>query len=476
MSRPTFHLLAFLISVGFSLVILSPPQYAGMETVYWMHVSQTFQFESGKLLFEKNFSVFNSIGVVPACSDPFGAGVGLLNVSGLIVVSSYSENHFPCTLDQFVRTWTALKPAAILFPSLFGSFRSWGLSSPFLPIIPIPLLYVGADPVNDAFTVILNGPLQPYQALRGPVTRLYLDYPSQHPFLRLGFYYQSIMVALNVAALTLGLFVMLVSVFQWARLYEIGNSVSIPKLCCYATFLTGFVCWLIYGVMNGNNGSAPSSDYNGRQFFFYFPFGLVLSALILMGFYLKELSVITTSKKVAGLDKLTIPAVILLLLVWGISIGVGLTQATRTPLYDNPQPMYNFIFAMLGVIVPCLALAILAYGSVAILLSSGPDERKRVMRPLLCCTISASLNVAGSLAWNVLWFIQDFATLNMTVITYEFTVDFIAVIFPLLSSFLLLLVFRRVESQEIELSKRSNESTTSSTSHVPSEVMSGIEL
>lgn len=359
-----------------------------------------------------------------------------------------------------------------------------GLAAAVLVSIPIPQIYTTVHPTqtvppNRYPPVVLWENLNPEKsmnfnialsmvalkaAVKGFNVTLQLDFPEQSPIF---IQFNTIPSGISFIywfGLTLALVAVTLTACKFAMLWTAGFVRSIGAVTmavCY--FGSIWTVWDGWGAIAGFSPGMPL-DKNVFAFFEIWPFTCAASALILAGFYFTEVALLTKQQAIAGLDKMRIPGIIAIGVVWIVCIVVSsLVPAYRTN--DVPPPpngSQGVVVAVIYGIMGGFTLVIVVWGSVALMHAIG--ERKAIIIPFIGLLFFALMNYCWSLGlWIQVRFFVDRVTLwNQGQVAMIFmaaevwgnAITFIALSF----------LFRVSVSKEIEISK----SATSSTSSVSS--------
>jgi len=329
----------------------------------------------------------------------------------------------------------------------------------------IPYFYSGTT-LDQLQKPLLNGYTPCYRASGNPANiTIYLDVGTMSPMaveLQAGTSYRLTYVGIALGWLTIlvGIVKLTLTIFTAGKV-----SLSVPQLVLSFVILTGFFVQLagfyeIFGVIGYQSGRVA-------YFFELWAFCTSYSALLTLGLYFKEVSMLTKSGGSATLEVMKWPCVVVLALLWSAIIVNSFLQTTVPPggfsNYGNFQQYVLSIF--------CLVCAVLLFfcvwGCGSLLLSM--DRNSKMFRSVLLIVIcySASVVIAitsGLIYLTTSYFIGVDGTNPIddvvSIIQYQWTVECLMFICPPAAMIIICFIFRVSVSKEIELSKSGTSSTS----------------
>merc|ERR1711916_245448 len=250
---------------------------------------------------------------------------------------------------------------------------------------------------------------------------------------------------------------------------------SMSQMVLFFSFLSGLFLLLYFMVLGGSLNPEAISPYDAWEGVYWCPAGFYYTALIILGFYLGEISRLTSSQGVPGLSLMKIPAIVFIVVTWCILISEMVTTAADGTGLDsvNNTMLFSFFFAWIGVILPFAVSAVLAWGVISLLRSLGSAQGSKlrffriiaiVLFAIACMWTFLLVNALmfyipgdfldrmGSLQWNLL--LWDYYWLRDLMYLLGVALPLICVI----------LNFQISVQKEIELSKSGTSSTSSASS------------
>jgi len=298
--------------------------------------------------------------------------------------------------------------------------------------------------------------------------------------------YNGTLFCIQWVGFSFSLLVMLFAVFKFTQLYTLEGRLrlSVPQITVFFCFLTGLFCMVTSFNMVLSN---PTNSFlsPATTWFQQWPFATIYTALIILGFYLREVSVLTTSSQGAVLDKMKIPAAVVIGLLWimvilasGLGLGVCSGEVCQTDVR-----LSQFAFSIF-VIVSTATFAFLLWGSVSILLSIDRSSKNfwSILFIVILSLTSCVMNIILGIMYEVLWWIfafDDITTVslfvNSTPFSYQALMPAFQIFGPTIGATLVLLIFRVTVAKEIELSKSATSSTSNASSKASSSSSSASE-
>jgi len=298
------------------------------------------------------------------------------------------------------------------------------------------------------------------------------DYPVASASLKAYSTYSGNLFSVQWIGFSFSLIVMIVATFKYTQMYTLENGVrmSVPQTTIVFCFLTGVFCMITAFNMALAN---PNMRFllPASTFFQQWPFACIFTALIILGFYMREISLLTSSSHGAVLEKMKIPACIVVSLLWIVVIlasGLGL-GVCGNQVCQSSKVFSQFAFAMF-VIIATATFAFLTWGCVSVLMTLDRSSKNFwavLLVVVLCMTSCVSSVVLGILFETLFWiFAFNISTValfvNASVSSYQAMLPAFEIFGPVVSAFLILMIFRVSVSKEIELSKSATSSTSAS--------------
>lgn len=239
---------------------------------------------------------------------------------------------------------------------------------------------------------------------------------------------------------------------------------NIPQLvlfCCAlgSIFVIMDGIWVVFGFYE-------TASNLGGKFFEYWCFSWSVSACVVVGFYFKEISSLTSSTSMKFLDKLFIPFIGIIVLLWASQIVISFLN-TFPPAVGATSVTAGFgnLFISVIAFVDACTLAIVAWGSVSLLLTIGGigSERKTIIITTIVLTCFATaVSVAFSITYLAIrYFPATTAGAGLTAVNWTALGLGILLFAPTTVFVIFGFMFRISVSKEVEISK----SATSSTSY-----------
>jgi len=468
MSMKGLIIIVALIISGDCLVVQTPPDIAGVVFPHWQYVSQYFAYPVTAPFWNKNYSL-SIIG--DGCSSP-PQGTSL---SGQIGVFLVATRDLRCFVTDSVANWSPTNPTAFLWADYQG-ISMWGGWNPYrIPPNDIPIFVTS---FSDQRTAIINDYFTNSAVLFSAFENItvLLDSPSPVPYMQKALYPGTDQFV-RWFGVTLALIAMNLSIWKLSAFvqYEGGVKTSIPQMVLFFSFLSGLFLLLYFMVWGGSLNPEAISPYDAWEGVYWCPAGFYYTALIILGFYLGEISRLTSSQGVPGLSLMKIPAIVFIVVTWCILISEMVTTAADGTGLDsvNNTMLFSFFFAWIGVILPFAVSAVLAWGVISLLRSLGSAQGSKlrffriiaiVLFAIACMWTFLLVNALmfyipgdfldrmGSLQWNLL--LWDYYWLRDLMYLLGVALPLICVI----------LNFQISVQKEIELSKSGTSSTSSASS------------
>lgn len=284
-----------------------------------------------------------------------------------------------------------------------------------------------------------------------------------------------------------GIVLMIVGFVKYVQFFKFegGVKLSIPQMVLSLVIVLGFDLTWITMFPRFLPVPIPIDVY---EFFEDFGFPVAWTAVMIMGFYFREVSLLTSSSAAVGvLNKVKIPAIIVLSLMWAFFI-ITQIMFVVDPEFMSEQKIvtfYRFNLNSLGatdfvdyvsqietaraavaIVLIILCTAILVFGVISLLIAIGGasmSSKKTVIRiSVLCSIIVIVLCVVGIMRWNFYICFCDVALgAQMTNLDQIFTTLKYTVWHHFLVGMAILIAYRVQESKEIEASKSAVDGTSS---------------
>lgn len=444
----------FLLQIVAAIIVYEPGYAAGSyPTVLYRQLWNNVDFSK----FGKNYTVGNT---AQSCRNY--CSVAEANADGLF---SFSSSQIAC-LDPFGNVRCSRYESVSIFQQLGAqacwdtlgaeAAMSWILPGPPLDGSTIPYFWpnswapdyfsylpvFGTD-INITFQLTFPelNPYESLQAFNGPLSWVRF----------LGLY--------------CGIIVMCLSVFRWSTIFMITSAIrfDIPTIILGLNFFQGAMITFNALALNTFNGSS-ANPFPGTacEFFLYWSWSIIATQLMLLGFYFGEVARLTSAQSVPGLVYFRIPAVILLLALWVVTIVVGALDATTYTssggINELNVAVFSIVWAMAGF------LCIWGIISIAMQLSgsshSGALTRIIVLSGLI-------IVVFWALGFTFLAFQNYFLVIGVTLdeisVTSLPTLQVTLLVFsPVVVGGLVTFLFRAQMVKEIEVSKSGTSSTSGS--------------
>lgn len=291
-------------------------------------------------------------------------------------------------MQEIVQAYSTVNPAVILsFQVFVADLFAYAGTSPYHPVNQtVPVVYAGGafGGYYASFTEFISD--VPFQIL-GPNQTIRFDrhtYPNQ-VLLRthiVGWF------QIHWFVIALSLIVMMLAVFKLASfITATGIQLSIAQGVIFLCFLSSFFMFVFSGLCGSfrvyNMYIVPTDVIQGFEFFFL---GFTFTAVLILGFYFGEIASLTSAQTVPGLDKLKIPAIIVIVVLWGVVLGISIASGTDTGFTSGTQAtsLNDFYFAMLCCVIPGLSSLVLIWGCVSLLRAlAGSGNTTAVIRVVI---------------------------------------------------------------------------------------------
>jgi hypothetical protein len=295
---------------------------------------------------------------------------------------------------------------------------------------------------------------------------LSLDYPGENPLYQREGYIGGSLSVIQSLGITLSVLLLMWSVYRWTGFFILMNQIfSLPSvILALNIWLAGFILFQSFtlnffgGIFFGTNLVRQVGD-----FFEIWVWQICSTQIILLGFYLGEVANITSVQRVPGLDKLKIPAAIVIALLWAATLASQGVEAWGNGPTGGVREFQITVF-----VICWTACAVVAFwGSITLLLSAakGGSSKKILVisiLTMLCCVIL----LACAICYLVM---KNYA---LEIVVKELDPRGIQVLSELELSLLIFgpsviggvfcILFRTETQKEIEMSKSGTSSTSSS--------------
>lgn len=268
----------------------------------------------------------------------------------------------------------------------------------------IPLVYSGypntatiADQINFPASLVALSLVS-----KGLNVSIRLDFPVSEPFYESATVITGLLYNLRWIGFSYAVFALVVCSSKLAIFIFISGKFefTIPQVvllfCCFGSiFVITDALWLI-------NGVYETASNLGGKFFEYWCFTWSISACVVVGFYFKEISQLSSSSSLKFLDKLFFPFVGVVALLWASQIVISFLT-TFPPAIGASSVTAGFgnLFISIIAFVGACTLVIVGWGSFSLLRSiSGISQDRKVMiistisLTCLATTISVSFSIA----------------------------------------------------------------------------------
>lgn len=459
--------LLLLLPLSTALVFENPAPIAGQVYPYWQYVSQYNRFPVSAPFWNQTYPT-TVIG--DGCSAP-PAGTSLAGRVAVVVVASRDMR---CLVPDAINNWNPTNPVAYLWAdyqgiTMWGGFDPYNVPSNSVPIFVSSFQDIRTARINDYFTnsAVLFAVF--------PNITIRLDSPSHPPYLEKALLPGPDMFVRWFGG-ALGVVIMVLSIYKLGQLvlFETRVTASIPQLCLALSFCSGFFMYLMFGLFGGSLNHTLVVPYDSFEGIFWFSVGFYYSALVLMGFYLGEVSRLSSAQGVPGLSVMRIPAAIFLAITWAILIAeMGVTAGDASGLDSVQQTtLFNFFFAWIGVVLPFAVSAVLLWGvfSLLISLSSSGGNTLRFIRVILIsllavCTMWTFLLLHAIMAYVPADFLDRLGNdWGLALWNYYWLRDLFMILGVSPALIGVILNFQVSVQKEIELSKSGTSSTSGSSS------------
>jgi len=262
----------------------------------------------------------------------------------------------------------------------------------------------------------------------------------------------------------------------------VSLTIVIWKLALFISFEGGikfsiaqialFTCWLgcIFSIypwaLVGEWGLFGPGHTEGMQMFEYFPTSWMMTVTLILGLYFREIGTLTQSAS-GGLGKMTIPAIIILSLLWAATITLGFLNVFEPQGAGGSDANGQFGQFYLAVIcvVSAGTIFIICWGAITLVSGLGFQSNKgAAFRIIFLSAFCMICSVGFGLAFTITRvFIADVVKDLSEFETWIFWVAINTVV-PAVVYAVVALNFRVQVAKEIEISKSGTSSTSSSSS------------
>lgn len=368
-------------------------------TVYPWFLSRSQALPADISFYNKNYSLVyptdaNSIG----CPGPTPAS-NRTNSGTYVLMDAFRTSCSVAKALRQVKSGGATGVLYLIFPTNYGAQLTWWEQVPqnSAPVV-IPAIGFGYKVIGAKV-----GP----SILAGAQVSFELDFPSPNAYDQMvsdpsgrfmlqyafGLFFCWSLVLMT--AVKMGIFVHLAGGLQ-------PSFVQIELAVCMAG---GFFC--LFSVMTTNSwgwGAPSFADHLVLDFFEFWPISWAITAMILLGLYLGEVSKLTSNP--SGAFKIfLIPCIVVITILW---LGIIADGAVRVVKPDGVQQIgLRELVVTVYSIGAALAVGILIFGSILLFqasFSSGLSSERRNMLlrilincAVLCCLILVSVIVTSNL-------------------------------------------------------------------------------
>jgi len=453
-----------LLSVSSAFVFTNPP--IPVEYPLWSHLSQINLFENLQPeIWLKNYSLV----VASSPCPPVASSAEQALIPGRILIYSYSESGGRCSYREVTAAFNAFDPIGHLFFNYFGFIRAIGTNNPYAPVPnDHPVWHTGANP---ALPFSQSLPSVPF-ALFEPNATITLTFPTQSGALQ-ALHHPSWQQT-SYAVVALGIVGMLMATWKLSIfIHSFGIELSIPQVVLACCFCSSFFLFLSYGLFGNSVGNTQAIvPHDAQDALSLMHVGFTFTAMIIMGFYFVEISHLTTSQAVTGISKLKIPAAIFIVILWIVVLSTQAVDASD-PVFTGSNvsqvSLGLFFWAWTSVIVPFMATAILAFGSVSLLLAlRTASNQGPVLRIVILSTSVIILVWPMFLITTLLFYAPDIDIFTSPLFRNQNLYEFLGLrsllqtICIISINVLLSLNFSVTVQKEIEMSKSGTSSTSGS--------------
>lgn len=237
-----------------------------------------------------------------------------------------------------------------------------------------------------------------------------LDFPVSEPFYEsatvvTGMLYNLRWIGFSYAVFSLVLCSCKLAIF----IFVAGKvEVTIPQLvllfCSLGSiFVIIDAIWLIFGLYE-------TASNLGGKFFEYWCFTWSISACVVVGFYFREISQLTSSSSMKFLDKLFFPFVGVVALLWASQIVISFLN-TFPPAVGASSVTAGFgnLFISIIAFVGACTLAIVGWGSFSLVRSSvgiSRDRKFMVTTTVFLTCLATAISVSFSIAYCKFFFLK----------------------------------------------------------------------
>jgi hypothetical protein len=219
---------------------------------------------------------------------------------------------------------------------------------------------------------------------------------------------------------------------------------------------------LALNVFNGVSGDPFIAG--ACELFYYWSWSIIATQIMILGFYYGEVARLTSAQSVPGLQIMRIPAAIVILALWVVTIVAGSLDATRDSLNGGIRNLNISVFS----IAWGLAGFLVIWGTISLLLQLGASTQKAAIVRLIVLT-GAIVVIFWACGFAFLVF-TNFFTIPATqaldlrgVENLDIVLLALNIFAPSAIGLIFVYVFRVQVQKEIEISK-SGTSSTSGTS------------
>jgi hypothetical protein len=237
-----------------------------------------------------------------------------------------------------------------------------------------------------------------------------------------------------------------------------GVRINLPQIV--------FVCsvsGMIFNLMIAFNAAGPSIEQmiTGPQVFFeVFNWGFVIMTGCFVGFYFKEVTLLTSSQQGGFLEKLRYPAIVVIAGVWIMIIVTGALGAAENPgfLSSSGGSTAQFAILTIGVIVMDI---ILLWGAISVQISMR-NSSQNLQRMLLLVYLAVILATAFGIWFFAFRYLTEQAATWCSVLNVVRLTIACNLVTPPVVMILFCLCFQVTISKEIEVSASGTSSTSKS--------------
>jgi len=353
-----------LIALVGAVRIFEPDYAAGTyQTILFRQLWNNVDYSK----FGRNYTIPNTAqGCAYYCSleEASAAGVSFgPNEAACISETGQSR----CPLYQRVRVFQEAGAQAVWRSSGPENTMSWYNPGPPQDSSSIPLFWPNAwAPDFFSFVPVFE---------TGINVSFHLSFPTQNPIQRdsgLSGRFSWI----RFLGLYCGVAVVVLTTFRWTTFFAAQGKVQfdIPTVMLALNAFAGLMIMFNALALNVFNGVSADPFLAGAcELFYYWSWSIIATQIMILGFYYGEVARLTSAQSVPGLQIMRIPAMIVILALWVITIVVGSLDATRESLNGGIRDLNVAIFS----IAWGLAGFLVIWGTVSLLSQLGSANQNK---------------------------------------------------------------------------------------------------